>query len=740
MSFRKELDLEERLNKISSKAVREPEVEDRTTLRQIQTSTEKNEITDIKQLQIEAQLAKISSNAIVDKLGLRPSKIKTDVTKEMILDYQNEMNKPIEVEDEFGNKIKYKYHPSSVDLDEIEYVPIHDDVLNPIQIVYLRKTIKKISNETIPRLEAELNFLANIQLKEIQDRYDEEIAKVKLATHIAEHNKPKILIRLTRQLEVETRENNRRQLELIDKIRDEEAILVGIQNRIDTNEIKKKENRAELVRIQKENSARLKAYEEDLNLLNRGRLNVTREPNESDEDYRQRLFETGQTTINEDDMAKSAELYNRDKLRERVLELVRDTGIISNALKFLDEDQVFKINQNWSRIKRDFIKVYGFDNLSVKEADLIAFFEQEVDPIIEAVNKGKAPPVGDLLGAKPDELREALTSVAVAEVRAPEITEGQLNKMSVKQLIEWVAINHKDFIGEFATLTTKSIKIKFIIDQGWTEKPTPQVPITSIFSPPKSPALGSSLARRVYSLDEMKDELQKYFIKIRVQELKIIVETADLDARDKSMKKIELMDAVMASRNKEDLYMALDELETLEPDFIKSRNYEFYPRIVGSGLKPITHDIPNLIEFGKVKISPRKLYYNNTLAIKHKSGHSLAGLPNVQVSEKFVSIIMNLLKGQKPSLKDFTQLDLNEKGIYDTLINIAGLQKEVDNNFGETKQHLKKRLELVEGEIGAGNTNPALKKELHALLGKMAHTGMIGYGDAKKHYLSVTRN
>jgi hypothetical protein len=236
----------------------------------------------------------------------------------------------------------------------------------------------------------------------------------------------------------------------------------------------------------------------------------------------------------------------------------------------------------------------------------------------------------------------------------------------------------------------------------------------------------------------MKDELNTYFVKTRVLELQKI-KSADMDTRDKAMRKIELMDAVMASRNKDDLYTALDELEALEPDFIKIRNYEFYPRLEGSGLKPITHDIPNLIEFGKVKISPRKLYYNNTLAIKHKSGHSLAGLPNVQVSEKFVSIIMNLLKGQKPSLKDFSQLDLNEKGIYDSLIQIAGLHKDVDNNFNETKQHLKKRLELVEGSIGAGNTNPALKKELHSLLGKMAHTGMIGYGDAKKHYLSVTR-
>ena len=65
------------------------------------------------------------------------------------------------------------------------------------------------------------------------------------------------------------------------------------------------------------------------------------------------------------------------------------------------------------------------------------------------------------------------------------------------------------------------------------------------------------------------------------------------------------------------------------------------------------------------------------------------------------------------------QVVQNEKGIYDSLIQIAGLHKDVDNNFGETKQHLKKRLELVEGEIGAGNTNPALKKELNVWSNKV---------------------
>ncbi len=730
MSFKKELDLEERLNKISSKAVREPDVEDRTTLRQIQTSTEKNDINDIRQLQIEAQIAKISSNAIVDILGIKPSKIKTFVTKEMILDYQNEMNKPIEI-----GGIKYKYHPSSVDLDELEYVPIHY-VLNPIQIVALKLAITKISNETIPRLQAELDYYAVYEVNQLRERFDGEIGRIESETFYTTTRAKKTEAKriVVAEFEDLMKRNNAIQLDLRSRIEDEEAKIAGIQNRIDMNERNKKENRAEQVRIQKENSARLKVYEEDLNLLNRGRMNITREPNETDEDYRFRLLQTGQMTISEDAIAESAILYNRDKLREHALELVRDTGIISNALKFLSDDQVFKINQNWSRIKRDFIKVYGFDNKSIKEEDLIAFFEQGVDPIIDAVNKGKAPPVDDLLGATP----EPLTAEAIPLKGFDELSGLNMNELKAYYQ------QYKPVPPKYPKARVDMIRLiqeaNLILDREITGQPRGSPPsrttISSIFAP-VSPALGSSLAKRVYSLDELKVLTFDFLDKVRSSEEKISRETASVDIRDKADELVRLINATELAGDKDSFYILLDEIEKYKPNLIKDRFPEFYPRLIGSGLKPITHDIPNLIEFGKVKISPRKLYYNNILAIKHKSGHSLAGLPNVQVSEKFVAIIMNLLKGQKPSLKDFTQLDLNEKGIYDTLIQLSGLHKDVDNNFGETKQHLKNRLELVEGEIGAGNTNPSLKKELRSLLGKMAHTGMIGYGDAKKHYLSV---
>jgi len=738
MSFKREMELEERLNKIASKAVREPDEEEFTNpfkssvSKPKSTSKEKIDINDLRQLTIEAQLAKISTNAIQDKLGSKPSKIKSDVTKEMILDYQNEMLKPIEV-----GGVKYKYHPSSIDVDLEEFVPPNrlptDD-----EISDARNERLNISKE-LPKIEKRISFL-NKSVLDVRDKYDRDIAENILKYQryedfpLQQEKQTEITFRFERALDNLQRLIDEEQAKYANGI----AYIDGVNQALEELEMKQSENQAEETRVKNINKARLKAYEEDLKLLNRGRLNVTQEEGESEEDYRERLRQTGQMTVSEDDMANSADLYNRDKLRELVLELVRDTGIISNAIKFLDQDQVFKINQNWSRIKRDFLKAYGFDNKTVKEQDLIDFFLQEVEPIIDAINKGKAPPTADLLGEIPE-------ATATATVRNVELPEERLRKMTVPDMTEWIATNHKEFSKEFSKIPLKPDKIKFIIEKGWTEKPTPQVPITEFTTGVKSPPLGSSLAKKTHTIAELEAIAQPVFDKLTAEWERITSTSADEDRRTLGgviLAKIGNAEDAFEENNKDKFYRSLNELEDLVPDIIRREAgmAEIYPReSTGNGLQPIKHDIPNLSEFGKVKISPRKLYYNNTLAIKHKSGNSLVGLPNVQVSDKFVSIIMNLLKGKKPSLKDFTQLDLNEKGIYDSLIYIAGLQKEVDNNFGETKQQLKNRLELIEGSIGAGNTNPALKKELHALLGKMAHTGMIGYGDAKRYYASVCK-
>jgi hypothetical protein len=609
---------------------------------------------DFRDNALEAQMAKISTNAIQDKLGWKPSTIKSDVTKEMILDYQQEMSKPIVVDG-----VKFNYHPSTVDIDPIVYEALEFEYSDE-QIADLEREKRIAINELrglINDFDNQISFI-----EKIKRDYDRESSK---ARDVPTYNAVTLAFERRMIDEKATLE------ELKNQITFKESAIERLNLAITNNERNKKINNAEKVRVAKENAVRLKAYKEDLNQLNKGRLNIEQQPNESDDEFRNRLRDTGMMTYDEDAMARSAELYNREKMKERMIEIHRDTAMTGNALKSFDADQLFKMNKNWSTLKQNFIKIYGFNSPAVRDRDIVNFFTSQINPVVNAQNTGDLYPVDrDFLSS---EVPEATAVVIEAEdpFLAPPL---------------------------FPALPPL---------------PTSLPPITEV----------STVARARPRL------AKKYQINA--------FSKADLDAYVQQLAP-ELLDAFRQVRFKADKITFLEQNGLVEPAI--TTPVKALPVKSGEGIKPISHNLPNKIEFGKITISPKKLYYDNVLAIHHKSGKAFTGVPNTTVSDKFVSIIMNLLKGQKPSLKDFSTLDLNEKGLYDSLIYMAGLQKEVDNTFHDTKNNLKNRLELLEGEIGAGNNNPKLKKELLYLLSKMVKTGMVGGGDAKRYYQSVIGN
>ena len=737
---KREIELEGRLNAISSKAVRTPQEPDFIKAPPIQRSGEYGSDAanqDLRETQLEAQLAKISRNAIVDKLGFKPSTIKSAVTKDMIFEYQQELQKPIEV-----NGVKYRYHPSSLDVDKIEYVP-PNKVLSTTEIRALEGRIETITNANT-RLEDSMLKLLRDEGQLDRD-YDSERGVLSRTSVLVDPKKVGNLRRIDLQYEQYKQEIEIKRLRILQEISDNEMVIERMRDLIDSNARKQSENQAEKTRVDRENKERLKAYEEDLKLLNRGRMDIRQEANESDEEYRQRLIQTGQMTSDEDDMARAAALHNRDKLKTNMLDLIRDTAKISNVLAFMADDEVFAANQLFGGIKKMFLETYGFNNTSVSERTIYEFIDKIIAPVNDAVEKGERERVGTRLTGEEEKI-ELEAEAAVPATVNPLFTLVEIGKLKVPELKAYYrARSNKRAIGS----RTKQEVLK-MIDEENLFAPPPEVAVAAELPPP---AFGEPVPMtREDIIRVLERELPSYVERIRLAmaEFEEPASKGDRGARDEIQKIQDILDIISGMRPADTIdktYRSLDELNALTPGFVNARLGEIYPRaLTGLGvfssskkqdLKPIKHDIPNLIDFGRVKISPRKLYYKNTLAIKHKSGNSLAGLPNVQVSDQFVSIIMNLLRGQKPSLRDFSALDLQEKGIYDSLIYTAGLQKETDNTFKETKKQLKDRLELVEGEIGAGNTNPALKKELLHLLGKMAHTGMIGYGDAKRYFKAV---
>ena len=75
--------------------------------------------------------------------------------------------------------------------------------------------------------------------------------------------------------------------------------------------------------------------------------------------------------------------------------------------------------------------------------------------------------------------------------------------------------------------------------------------------------------------------------------------------------------------------------------------------------------------------------------------------------------------------------------IYDNLIKRSKLHTMNDNTFEATALKMKERLEVLEGELEAGNSNPLIKNEIHGLLFKLAHAKVISNVDATRHWKSL---
>ncbi len=153
---------------------------------------------------------------------------------------------------------------------------------------------------------------------------------------------------------------------------------------------------------------------------------------------------------------------------------------------------------------------------------------------------------------------------------------------------------------------------------------------------------------------------------------------------------------------------------------------------MGSGLKP--ESIPNIVDLGRVKIMLKKLFYDNILSVK--SGPYKASIPSfnqASVSEKFVQIILNLISGKFPSSKELNELSIKEKALFDRLIFLAGIHKKSENNAPHTIEFLKKRYQILHGEIEAGNNNPSIKKELKTIVHSLKDLKVISHKHMKEY-------
>ena len=169
-------------------------------------------------------------------------------------------------------------------------------------------------------------------------------------------------------------------------------------------------------------------------------------------------------------------------------------------------------------------------------------------------------------------------------------------------------------------------------------------------------------------------------------------------------------------------------------DYMSAIISERQKSLTGIGIKKLSKVMP----FGKISINPDMLYYKNTLIIRRlKDKKSITGHKNIVVSDDFVDIIFKIINGTPITKTNIKNLSNNEKILYDNLMMQSGLHKTQPHTIDESSQQMKKRVDLIVGEIQAGNSNKSLLQELHSLLNKMSRLNLIPMTQASQFYKSV---
>lgn len=340
---------------------------------------------DLRDLAIEQKMNVISLNAIVDKLGWKPSKIMSDVTKEMIADYQLEMTR---------NMKDGLYIPASIDNDPLED-PQAPDVLTTQE-----------EEDTRTQLKAEVTRLGEIQaaLAEIPNdiRRAEQTLEQQLATKLlrADRLYRSDMLQRARAKALYRREFDTAWLEFhdvalpahVNQLEIEQSDVtarVEALTRSITDSIKNaSEYQREVSQVRDENARRNKIYEDTVRTLNQGANFITMLPDETIDEYKQRLRDIGASTANGSAVEAAASLLYTDRLREKMAEITRDDVLVGDFIRRLSTDERYSLVKMFDSFKKKVLEIFGQNNRLMSADDLVNISEGISDSVlVEAIKE-----------------------------------------------------------------------------------------------------------------------------------------------------------------------------------------------------------------------------------------------------------------------------------------------------------------------------------------------------------------
>ena len=268
------------------------------------------------------------------------------LTTEMIREYKEE-----EIDKYKGDKY---IKPDVPIIIPPPYTQINGSVPTENDLVDINKEIDKLSNEVVELLDYKTKT---------ENELSKYVSSIFFVTALVKSDRQNINIFNT---------NIRIANEMIDEKREEikrlENLKIGVSNVIEEN--KKIQQIAD-----QENKKIIYKYEEDLKQANMNRLNVNKQPNETEYQYFERLKTIAETKSDEAFYKDKAQLEQIKKLKDNIRKLIRNESMVEGVVKKLMEEEtvsIFEVNKYFTLIEEEFLKVFGYNNKNLDIRDIVA--------------------------------------------------------------------------------------------------------------------------------------------------------------------------------------------------------------------------------------------------------------------------------------------------------------------------------------------------------------------------------
>lgn len=558
-------------------------------------------------------------------------------------------------------------------------------------------------------------------------------------------------------------------------------LLIGEELNKDTTENDLNLKLTELRQKKEENKRKVTEYGDELRRLNTGSFNLERFYNETDEEYADRLKINSQLPFDNSTTANLSNIERNNNFKENMRNLFNDDSFIEKILnhyKSGQEHYIYTFNQGFELFKKDYLNLYGFNNKDIIEEPLK--FIELVDNFCKPTESGQP---SFLLPSKDIELKQQFTPLfepLLEKLKDLEKASDPLSSLSTDQkksryqkLSEKIAKGDSLTIPqtkEFNTLTKEIDEVRLFLDD--IKKFNPTFKENDEMIEFTNPTNGNKIYFRYLDTDINEAERNGTIIKLtRPARAPIFLMsnsgvigdfvrfTASQDKIKKLFKEFFGMEAKetrrffksSSSTDKEDFLNFFNVLGSIfipPVNFLpstpinlkiinKDTRFKTDP-IFGMGLKD---DTPEYVQFGKYILLLKKLLLKNILSLHKKNHLKLSSFKNKKVSNEFVNLIFKLLDKQIITVQDLAILKIGEKEILDNLLGVCELNKKIITGSGlETLNKVKEKLNLIQGQIEAGNNNPIMKQELHDVLFQLVNLNAITERQARQHYKNICQD